>query len=70
MGVYKQGQMWYEVPGCHHVRAENFSDSEEAAFFANFIIDSEKLAGVEEKDIGSVLTILDVDERSPHFDGA
>ncbi|KAK4553084.1 hypothetical protein LTR86_009811 [Recurvomyces mirabilis] len=68
VGVYEQGQMWYEAPGCRHVRAENFSDVEEAAFFANFIIDSEKLAGLEEKDIGSVLTILDVDERSPYHE--
>ncbi|KAK3675910.1 hypothetical protein LTR78_004102 [Recurvomyces mirabilis] len=67
VGVYEQGHMWYEAPGCRHVRAENASDVEEAAFYANFIIDSEKLAGVEETDIGSVLTILDVDERSPYY---
>ena len=67
VGIYRQGEMWYEAPGCQHVRSENVSDDEEAAFYANFIIDADKLAGLAEKDLGRVLTILDVDPRSPHF---
>ena len=62
--------MWYEAPGCRHVRNENVSDVEEASFYANFIIDTEKLEGVDEQNIGSVLTILDVDPRSPHYGAA
>ena len=50
--------MWYEAPGCHHVRAENNTD-EEAQFYANFIIDTAKLEAVD--NIGKALTILDVD---------
>ena len=60
--------MWYEAPGCHHVRSENFSVEEEAQFFANFIIDSAKLEGVHEDQMAGVLTIFDGDEQSPFFD--
>ncbi|KAK3622130.1 hypothetical protein LTR56_022356 [Elasticomyces elasticus] len=70
VGVYESGEMWYEAPGCRHVRAENASDTEEASFYANFIIDTEKLEGVDEKDLASVLTILDKDPRSPHYQAA
>jgi len=62
--------MWYEAPGCRHVRADNASDEEEASFYANFIIDTEKLKGTVEETMGSALTILDVDVRSPHYNAA
>jgi len=65
VGVYESGQMWYEAPGCRHVRSENASEEEEASFYVNFIIDADKLVGMDA--IASVLTILDVDERSPHY---
>lgn len=61
--------MWYEAPGCRHVRIENASDEDEASFYANFIIDTEKLEGVDGSSIASVLTILDADPRSPHYNG-
>lgn len=57
-GIYAPSEMWYEAPGCHHVRAENTSD-EEAQFFANFIIDSEKLESVDNP--AGALTILDAE---------
>ena len=59
--------MWYEAPGCRHVRSENASEEEEASFYANFVIDTEKLQGTDETTVASVLTILDVDPRSPHY---
>lgn len=61
--------MWYEAPGCRHVRAEN-AGKEEAAFYANFIIDTAKSEGIDPSDpksLGSVLTILDVNPRSPYY---
>ena len=58
VGIYGPGEMWYEAPGCHHVRAENAGD-EEAQFFANFIIDTEKLQRVENP--ARALTILDAE---------
>lgn len=67
VGIYRAGEMWYEAPGCRHVRSENASDTEEAQFFANFIIDEEKLDGTNESTIASALTILDVEPRSPHY---
>ena len=56
--------MWYEAPGCRHVRSENPFD-EEAQFYANFVIDTKKLEEVD--DMGAALVILDVDPRSPHY---
>ncbi|EME85922.1 uncharacterized protein MYCFIDRAFT_40169, partial [Pseudocercospora fijiensis CIRAD86] len=37
----KKGGMWYEAPGCHHVRGENASKTEKASFFAVFVVDDE-----------------------------
>ena len=58
--------MWYEAPGCHHVRSENAGE-EEAQFFANFIIDTHKLDLTSDAAIVAGLTILDVEERSPFY---
>jgi len=55
--------MWYEAPGCHHVRSENAGD-EEAQFLANCIIDTEKLDLTSDTTIIAGLTIFDVDKRS------
>jgi hypothetical protein len=60
--------MWYERPGCRHVRSENASDREEAQFFANFIIEEDRLDGLDQASVMAALTILDVDPRSPHYD--
>ncbi|KAK5120899.1 hypothetical protein LTR85_005966 [Meristemomyces frigidus] len=61
---YGPGEMWYEAPGCHHVRSEN-AGNKEAAFYANFIIDTDKLEGTTEETVAAVLTILDVDVQAP-----
>jgi quercetin dioxygenase-like cupin family protein len=40
--VSKAGDIWYEAPGCHHVRSENAGGgSETARFFAVLIVDDE-----------------------------
>ncbi|KAK5714809.1 hypothetical protein LTS12_027824, partial [Elasticomyces elasticus] len=67
VGSYESGEVWYEAPSCRHVRIENASDTEEAKFYANFIVDTYKLEVTDETNIGDVLTILDVDPRSPHY---
>ncbi|KXT15892.1 hypothetical protein AC579_5537 [Pseudocercospora musae] len=36
-----KGGMWYEAPGCHRVRGENASETEQASFFAVFVVDDE-----------------------------
>ncbi|CAN6675136.1 hypothetical protein TRVA0_095S00122 [Trichomonascus vanleenenianus] len=41
--ITKAGDLWYEAPGCHHVRGENHSTTEKASFFAVFIVDQEVL---------------------------
>lgn len=40
--VYGVGEVWYEPPGCHHVRSENVGD-EEAEFIATFVVDKKKV---------------------------
>ena len=63
VGVYEAGETWYEGPGCHHVRADNASEEQEARFVVNFVIETEKLEKAEKEfgNIGKALTILDVD---------
>ncbi|KAL8791987.1 MAG: hypothetical protein Q9195_005405 [Heterodermia aff. obscurata] len=41
--VVREGEMFYEAPGCHHVRSENVCETatEEASFYAVFIVDDE-----------------------------
>ena len=43
MKVIERGGSWYEAPGCHHRISANTSKTEPAAFFVNFVIDSEVL---------------------------
>lgn len=38
--ISKKGDVWYEAPGCHHVRSEN-NGSEKAKFLAVLVIDEE-----------------------------
>ncbi|KAG8527476.1 uncharacterized protein KY384_007628 [Bacidia gigantensis] len=56
--TYKEGETWYESPGCHHVRSEN-NTKEEAAFYAVFIVD-DKL--IEESGYEG-LFVLDKEEE-------
>lgn len=40
--ISRAGDIWYEAPGCHHVRSENAGgESETARFFAVLIVDDE-----------------------------
>jgi quercetin dioxygenase-like cupin family protein len=55
--VTKQGDSWYEAPGCHHRISANASKTEPAAFFVNFVIDSETL----EREGQSVLVQYDAE---------
>ena len=41
--ISKPGELWYEAPGCHHVRAENHSTTEKARFLAVLIVDDETI---------------------------
>lgn len=57
--IYKEGETWYEAPGCHHVRSENVSAEEEARFVAVFVVDDE----VVEKHGYGGLVVLDADNE-------
>lgn len=57
--VYREGESFYEAPGCHHVRSENVCESptEETSFYAVFVIDDE----VIEKEGYEGLVVMDAD---------
>lgn len=42
---YREGEIWFESPGCHHVRSENANEKEgeDAKFYAVVIVDEDKL---------------------------
>ncbi|KAL8951510.1 MAG: hypothetical protein Q9222_002513 [Ikaeria aurantiellina] len=55
--VYREGESWYEAPGCHHVRSENSceGEGEEASLYAVFVVDD----GVVEKEGLEGLMVFD-----------
>ncbi|KAJ6084402.1 hypothetical protein N7486_011202 [Penicillium sp. IBT 16267x] len=55
--VSQKGDMWYEAPGCHHVRSEN-NGSAKAKFLAVLIIDDEVI-----KDGLHNIMVLDADQE-------
>ncbi|MCJ1241265.1 hypothetical protein MMC14_009269 [Varicellaria rhodocarpa] len=57
--ISREGDTFYEAPGCHHVRGENASvvPGEVSTFYAVFVIDEEV---IERQGYGG-LVILDVD---------
>lgn len=56
--VSKKGDMWYEAPGCHHVRSENVGGSEKAKFLAILIVDDEVI-----KDGFHNIVVLDAEKE-------
>lgn len=58
MTVVREGESWYEAPGCHHRVFENSNDGEAAVVMATYIVSSdvierggfEALVVVDEKD--------------------
>lgn len=39
--IYRAGETWYEVPGAHHIEAENASTTEPARLLAIFVADTD-----------------------------
>ena len=52
--IYREGESFYESPGCHHQRGENASEQEEASFYAVFVVDDEV---VEKKGLEGLVVI-------------
>jgi hypothetical protein len=55
---YGPGESFYEPPGCHHVRSENASDTEEATFIAN-LVQERKI--IEELGPVAALVVIDAE---------
>lgn len=56
--ISKKGDMWYEAPGCHHVRSENVGGLEKAKFLAILIVDDEVI-----KDGFHTIVVLDAEKE-------
>jgi quercetin dioxygenase-like cupin family protein len=50
------GEVFYEAPGCHHVRCENYSATEEAKIYVVIVIDEDVV-----KDGYGAVSVLDAD---------
>ncbi|PYI15589.1 cupin domain protein [Aspergillus violaceofuscus CBS 115571] len=59
MRTIEQGGSWYEAPGCHHRISANASTTEPAAFFVNFVLETEVL----EREGPGVLVQIDEEFR-------
>ena len=66
--VRREGESFYEAPGCHHLRGENACEkaSEEAQFYAVFIVDDEYF----EKEGYEGLLVLDAEVEEKQKDKA
>ena len=49
-----EGESFYESPQCHHFRGENASETEEASFYAVFVVDDDV---VEKKGFEGLLVL-------------
>jgi quercetin dioxygenase-like cupin family protein len=62
----KQGDTWYEAPGCHHKVSDNASKTEPMTLLATFVVDS---SVIEEGGYGALVQVdeeyKDVEFPSP-----
>ncbi|KAL9614489.1 MAG: hypothetical protein Q9167_001017 [Letrouitia subvulpina] len=63
--TYREGEIFYEAPGCHHIRSENSCEdpNETASFFAVLIIDDKV---IEEYGYEGLVVIDAEGEKSSH----
>jgi hypothetical protein len=59
MTVMKAGDSFYEAPGCRHRISNNASQTEEARFIANLILETEKMDALMEESGPSGLVVID-----------
>jgi len=57
MKTLKQGDTWYEAPGCHHKISANASSTEPMTLLATFVVDSKV---IEE---GGFEALVQIDEE-------
>ena len=65
MTIKKVGDSFFEAPGCKHRISDNASETEEASVIATFMIVTEKLKGILEKDGVMGLVVIDDEWREP-----
>lgn len=59
MTVMKAGDSFYKAPGCRHRISNNASQTEEARFIANLILETEKMDALIEESGPSGLVVID-----------
>jgi quercetin dioxygenase-like cupin family protein len=55
--VLKQGDTWYEAPGCHHKVSDNYSQTEPMTLLATFVVDTKVLLE------GGLAALVQIDEE-------
>jgi quercetin dioxygenase-like cupin family protein len=63
MTIKKTGDSFYEAPGCRHRISDNASQTEAASIIATFIMDTETMEGIIEKEGVAGLVIIDEEYR-------
>lgn len=63
MTIKHTGDSFYEAPGCRHRISDNTSETEEAVLIATFILDTEKMDELIEKEGAAGVVIIDEEYR-------
>lgn len=63
MTIKKAGDSFYEAPGCRHRISDNASATEEATIFVTFILETDIIESILEKDGVAGLVIIDEEYR-------
>lgn len=63
MTIKKAGDSFYEAPGCRHRISDNASKTEEASIFVTFILDTDIIEPILEKDGVAGLVVVDEEYR-------
>lgn len=67
MTIKHMGDSFYEAPGCRHRISDNASATEEASLFVTFVLETEKLEGILEKEGVMGLVVIDEEWREEVF---
>lgn len=63
MPIKMAGQSFYEAPGCRHRISTNASEIEEASILATFVLETEKMDALIEKEGPMGLVLVDEEYR-------
>lgn len=63
MTINKAGDSFYEAPGCRHRISDNASKTEEASILVTFVLETDVIETILEKDGVAGLVVVDEEYR-------